>query len=85
MYLNEKFVFTSRAEVTSELTVLEDEIREVLDFQTATANERENFLRERMELFEPIVAYSLTIRRGFKLCRKVSHSISSHVLIAIIV
>ncbi|KAF7917269.1 uncharacterized protein EAE97_012062 [Botrytis byssoidea] len=39
----EKFIFTRSAEVTSELTVLEDEIREVPDFQPATVDERENF------------------------------------------
>ncbi|TGO57216.1 hypothetical protein BOTNAR_0206g00030 [Botryotinia narcissicola] len=39
----EKFVSARRAGETSELTILENEIREVLDFQTATANERDKF------------------------------------------
>ncbi|TGO60023.1 hypothetical protein BCON_0039g00540 [Botryotinia convoluta] len=42
-----KFVAARRAEVTSELTVLEDNIREVLGFQTATVMERENTSSEK--------------------------------------
>ncbi|TEY46375.1 hypothetical protein BOTCAL_0315g00160 [Botryotinia calthae] len=55
-----------RAEVTSELKVLENRIREVLSFQAATEMEKENdYLKERMELLEPIVSHSLAVRRGF--------------------
>ncbi|KAF7853560.1 uncharacterized protein EAF02_011865 [Botrytis sinoallii] len=43
----EEFVATRRAEVTSELAVLEDKIREVLDFQSATTVERENTSSEK--------------------------------------
>ncbi|KAF7900188.1 hypothetical protein EAE99_012291 [Botrytis elliptica] len=43
----EEFVATRCAEVTSELAVLEDKIREVLDFQSAMAVERENTSSEK--------------------------------------